>query len=103
MSIVKHILEEEYNRLLDLVKNYKDKLESLPKGSISKKERNNNIYLYRAFRKSGKVCFVYLGKEGSPEREKAKSDYAEWIKYRDLLKKVSADLKEIKKALNGYR
>jgi len=102
MSIIKHVLEEEHDRLVELAENYRKKIKDLPKGSISKKIRYQNVYLYRAFRDSGKVRFVYMGKEGSKQGKKALSDRNELIKYRNLLKEVRSEIKEVKRALNGY-
>lgn len=103
MSVIKHVLKEEYDRLLELADNYENKIQDLPKGSISKKARDNNIYLYRAYRDSEKVRFIYIGKEGSEQAKKAVSDRNELIKYRKLLKKVKSEIKEIKRILNGYK
>ena len=103
MSVIKHVLEEEYKRLLELADSYQIKIDSLPKGSISKKIRNKNIYFYRAYRDSDKIRYVYIGKDGSEQAEKALSDREEWIKYYNLLKEVKSEIKEIKRALNGYK
>lgn len=103
MSIIKHVLDEELSRLLELVLNYENKLKSLPKGSISKKARNKKIYLYRAYRESDRVRFLYIGRNDSDEAKKALSDRQEWLKYSALLKKVKSEIKEIKRALNGYK
>ena len=103
MSVIKHVLKEELSRLIELALNYENKLKSFPKGSIAKKNRNNHTYLYRVFRESDKVRFIYIGRDDSIEAKKALSDRKEWIKYRDLFKKVKSDIKEIKRALNGYK
>ena len=103
MSVIKHVLEEEFNRLLELAENYENKLDKLPRGSLSKKVRNNKIYLYRAFRQDGKIHFIYIGREDSEKGIKALSHRKERLKYQNLLKQVKSDIKELKRALNGYK
>lgn len=102
MSVIKLVLDEEYIRLMELADNYKKKLENLPKGSLSRKVRSNNIYLYRAFRDSDKIRFIYIGKEDSDQAREAIALHAERVRYRDLLKKVKSEIKEVRRALNGY-
>ena len=103
MSIIKSVLQEEYQRLIELFKSYEDKLKKLPKGSISRKVINRQVYLYRVFRESGKIRFIYIGKEKSEIGKKAIRDRKERIKYQDLLKQVKSEIREIKQALNGYK
>ena len=103
MSILKSVLQEEYQRLIELLNNYEDKLKKLPKGSISRKVINREVYLYRVFRENGKIRFIYIGKEKSEVGKKALRDRKERIKYQDLLKQVKSEIKEIRRALNGYK
>lgn len=103
MSVIKHVLEEEYKRLLELADSYQKKIGNLPKGSISKKKRNNKVYLYRVYRDSEKIRYIYIGIDGSEQAKKALSDREEWIKYYNLLKEMKSEIKEIKKVLNGYK
>ena len=103
MSVIKHILEEEYARLLELAESYQEKIKNLPKGSIAKKIRNNKVYLYRAYRDSDKIRYIYIGIDGSEKAKKALADREEWIKYNNLLKEVKSEIREIKRALNGYK
>jgi len=103
MSILKSVLQEEHQRLVDLFNNYEDKLNNLPKGSISRKVINEEVYLYRVFRENGKIRFIYIGKEKSEVAKRAIRDRKERIKYQDLLKQVKLEIKEIRRALNGYK
>ena len=100
MSIIKGVLEEELQRLKELVEEYEKQLSSVQKGSISKKKRNKNIYLYWAFRENNKIKFIYIGPEDSEAGKKALEERNKRIKYQKLLKKVESDIKEIKRALN---
>lgn len=103
LSIIKHVLDEEFKRLNELAQNYKVKLDSLPKGSLSKKKRNMSFYLYWAFRDNNKVRFIYIGPEDSKVAKKALADRKERIRYQEMLKKVKSDIQEIKRAFNGYK
>ncbi|MCD4655816.1 hypothetical protein K8T06_17995 [bacterium] len=100
MSVVQHILREEYDRLQELVSFYSEAIEKLPKGSISWKKRNDKIYAYLVYRDHKKIKFIYLGKENS-EKAVEISRHIEARKEKEkLLRQVKANLKEIKKALH---
>ena len=103
MSYIKNIMEEEHQRLQALHKKYINKIDSLPKGSISIKKRNKGEYLYLANRRDGKVKFDYIGSVGS---EKAR-EVMEQVKFRkdynQKLKQVKSDLKEIEKVIHGRK
>jgi hypothetical protein len=100
MSVVQHILREEYDRLQKLINLYSEAIEKFPKGSISLKKRNNRVYAYLVYRDRNKVKFVYLGKENS-EKVGEISRYIETRKEKEkLLRQVKANLQEIKKALH---
>lgn len=103
MSVIKHILSEELERLQKLKQKYIKEIEELPKGSISKKKRNDNVYLYWAFRDKEKIKFKYIGKESSKEAVLAFEQREKRNKYLDLLKKIQNDIKEIKRSVNGKR
>lgn len=100
MSIIKGVLEEELQRLKQLTEEYEKQLSAIQKGSISRKKRNNNVYLYWAFRENDKIKFKYIGTEDSEAGKNALEDRNKRIKYQTLLKKVKSDIKEIKRALN---
>ena len=99
MSIIKSVLDEELQRLKELFVEYEKQLSAIQKGSISRKKRNKNVYLYWAARENNKIKFIYIGPEDSEVGKKALADRAKRIKYQKLLKKVKADIKEIKQVL----
>ena len=103
MSVIRHVLEEELDRLEKLIPEYEQKLKNIPDGSVSRKKRNKKYYLYRAYRDKGKINFVYIGHEDSDAAKQALADRKERIRYQQLLKKVKADIRELKRALSGYR
>lgn len=100
MSIVQHILKEEYDRLQKLVVIYSKAIDKLPKGSISRKKRNNNVYSYLAYRADDKIKFLYLGKDNSPKVREIAKQIAERKEKEKQLRQVKASLKEIGKFLD---
>lgn len=103
MSVIQDILKEELERLENLLQKYENEIKKLPKGSLSKKMRNDKAYLYLAYRENNKVRFKYLGKESSEAAQKAKEQRRQRLKYMSLLKKLKDDIKDIKRALNGRK
>jgi hypothetical protein len=103
MSYIKSIMQEEHQRLQALYQKYIDKIESLPKGTVSIKKRNKSEYLYLASRRGAKVKFDYIGSVGSEnalkiiEKVKFRKDYE--LK----LKQVKGDLREIERVLHGRK
>ncbi|MBN1550653.1 hypothetical protein JW979_04255 [bacterium] len=100
MSVVQHILREEYDRLQKLVNFYSEAIEKLPRGSISLKKRNNQVYAYLVYRDRKKVKFVYLGKENSKKVIEVSRHIETRKENEKLLRQAKANLKEIKKALH---
>ena len=64
MSYIKSIMQEEHRRLQALYQKYSDKIDALPKGTVSIKKRKNAEYLYLANRRNKKVKFDYIGSVG---------------------------------------
>ncbi len=98
MSVIKNVLEDEYNRLNQLIKKYKKEINKLQKGSISYKNIKGHTYAYLAYRDKGKLNFKYLGKE-SENIKKISEGIKARKKYESLLKAAQKNLKEIKKAV----
>ena len=103
MRYIKKIMKEEHQRLQDLYRKYMDKIDSLPKGAVSIKKRNNREYLYLASRRNGKVKFDYIGSVASENARKV----LEQVKFRKdfvlKLKQVKGDLREIERVLRGRK
>jgi hypothetical protein len=99
MSIIKDILRDERDRLILLRDQIGEQILSLPKGSLSRKKRNNHNYYYLAFRKGEKVVFKYIGKEKSPEVESFEKEIKQRRKLEKRLREIKASLKEIKRGL----
>lgn len=103
MSYIKGIIQEEYQRLQELSVKYTDEIMLFPRGTISIKKRNNNKYLYLAIRQQGKVKFNYVGSVNSEGALKMFEKIKLRKEFEAKLKQVKADLKEIKKVINGRK
>jgi hypothetical protein len=99
MSIVKDILKDEKERLNLLKKQLEKQISPLPKGSLSKKRRNNRFYYYLAYRKGRKVIFKYVGKEKSSQVISLKEDIQKRRKLEKRLRSIKRDLKEINRGI----
>ena len=67
MNVLEDVVNEELRRLERLSELYKEKMDALPRGSISVKNRGSRFYCYLVFREGAKVKYKYLGKKDSPE------------------------------------
>jgi hypothetical protein len=103
MSIIKGVLEEEYNRLVKLRDRYEREAEKLPKGSVSVKEIAGKKYAYLAHRKGKKVVFDYVGKDSSNEVKNIRESIKKRKSLEVKLKAMKSDLKELERALGGRK
>lgn len=62
MSILSTLLIKEENRNNNMILEYMNELETLPKGSIRPKKVNGKTYYYLTFRDGSKVVSKYIGK-----------------------------------------
>ena len=100
MSILQDILKEEKIRLTALKQKYEKELEKLPRGSLSKKLRNNKPYYYLAYRDGEKVKFQYIGKEDSEKLHILQKQVSKRHGLILKLKQVNEELKELSKSVN---
>lgn len=100
MSKVHYILKEEHDRLERLAALYQKEIENLPKGSVSLKKRNDNVYMYIAYREGKKMKFDYVGKESSPKAVELSGLIKKRQEKSKQLCEVRADIQDIKKVLN---
>ena len=103
MSYIKSIMQEEHRRLQALYQKYSDKIDALPKGTVSIKKRKNAEYLYLANRRNKKVKFDYIGSLGSENARKILEQVKFRKDYELKLKQVKGDLREIEKVIHGRK
>jgi hypothetical protein len=95
MGIINDVVKEEYQRLNELVNLYNQKIAAFPKGSISRKKRQDKVYYYLAYRDHSKVKFEYLGKEESEKYKEVSQKVAQRLRYEKKLKESMESLKEV--------
>ena len=103
MSYIKNILHEEHRRLQALCRKYMNKIDLLPKGTISIKKRKEREYLYLANRQGEKVRFTYIGSVTSEKARKLIEEINDRKNYQFKLNQVKKNIKEIGKALDGRK
>ena len=103
MSILMDIIQDEKERLEDLLKFYEEEISKLPKGYISKKKVNGKIYYYRSFRDKNFVKTKYIGPESSDEVKNIENKISERKKLEELYKKAKENLAEAKRALRAKK
>ena len=97
MSVFKDILQEERKRLNALKNKYEQALKKLPKGSLSRKVRNNKSYYYLAHREGDKVKFEYVGKADSEKYRILQKELSKRHEVLNKLKQVNKELRELSK------
>lgn len=97
MNALKYVIEEEYQRLIELKNLYMQDLKGFPKGSISNKKRYNKAYSYLVYRNAQKVIFKYIENVDSPKAHALDLKIKKRKRIEQLLKKVENGIKYIKK------
>lgn len=99
MGIISDILKDEYERLKTLETQYLDKLKDLPKGSLSKRKRSGNTYLYLMYRAGNKVITKYVGRIDSEKSIQLIKQVEKRKQIEEKLRQVKKDLNELKKTI----
>ena len=85
-------IQAQYNNAVNEVKKYREKIEKLPKGSISVKTRGKNAYLYLTYRENNKIISEYVGNVESDKaieilaQIKERKEYEKLLKYNENIK-----------------
>lgn len=101
MSVINDVIQEEYNRLNQLVEFYNQKIAAFPKGSISCRRRRDRIYYYLAYRDHKKVISEYLGKEDSDKYKEVSQMVTQRLRYEKKLKESKESLKQAERLLRA--
>lgn len=100
MDMVQSVLQEQLEYALESERRYKEAIEELPRGSLSKKKINDHYYYYLVYRDGGKVKSEYLGKLFDEEIEEYRKKIEKRRLYQEILKNLSDEIKYLKKVLN---
>jgi hypothetical protein len=101
MSIIFGILEEEGERLKEVIELYGDKIKELPKGSLWFKKRNGRKYAYLAFRESKKVKFKYIAPVPSQKYEDVSLQVKKRKEYEERIRNMKKDLSVIQRTMKN--
>jgi len=101
MSIVFHVMKEEYDRLNQAAQAYRNNISSEIRGSAKVKHVGKNEYLYIQRREGDKVIQEYIGEIHSNRSVSVLESINKRKKNEASLKKVLSDLKEVKRVLRG--
>jgi len=91
------ILNEEYDRLLEVDEAYQAAIARELQGSPQIKRLRQKNYLYLAYRKGPKVVFKYIGALDSEKSKQALESIQKRKRLEKLLKEARQDLGELKK------
>lgn len=94
-------MKEEYERLIDADRAYRNSIKKMPHGSPRIKHIRNNDYLYLARRDGAKVVYDYVGAADSDDAKKIIEQVEQRRRYAKLLRDIHHDLKDVKKVLRG--
>jgi hypothetical protein len=99
-SIIEDMLREERERNLEMQRAFQDEIAQLPRGSLVVQNIRGNDYCYLKYREHDKVVSRYAGKA-----EDCKEDLEQKIARRrrleESLRRISAELKMIRKAIGA--
>ena len=101
MSVIFHMLKDEYARLQDTQRAYEALLEKLPHGSKQVKHIRNGDYLYLAQHLKAGWKSKYIGPLSSEKAEKILKSLEKRKRYTRKLRETKAALKDVKQVLRG--
>ena len=99
MSVISHVLQEEYECLKDAVKLYEKQAAALPKGYIRIKERNGRKYAYLNWREKKSVKSKYIAPKPSEKYDKIVLQVKKRKDYELRIRRMKKEIQEIRKAL----
>jgi hypothetical protein len=94
-------MKEEYQRLIEADKAYRNNIAHMPHGSPRVKHIRNRDYLYLARREGRKVVYDYIGPADSEQAKKTIEQVQRRKRFEELLKDIHRNLKDVKKVLRG--
>jgi|SRR5690554_44570 len=101
MSVIFHIMKEEYERLKEAENAYRKNISRELKGAPRIKHIGNKDYLYLEKREGAKVVYQYVGEVHSEKSISVMESVKRRKKNESSLKNVLRDLKDVKKVLHG--
>ena len=101
MSVIFHVLKEEFERLQETESGYSNAIAKMPRGTPRIQQRRNKNYLYLEYRNGDCVMNDYVGPQDSDKAKDILEKIAQRKRYEKLLKETKTALKDVRKALRG--
>ncbi len=99
MGIIFGVLQEEAERLVEVMELYRNKLKALPKGSLQIKKQNSKKYAYLAFRSGKQMKFKYIAPVPSREADELAKQVQERREYEKSISSMKKELDVIERTL----
>jgi len=94
-------MKEEYDRLIEAERVYRNSIANEVKGSARIKHIGNKEYLYLEKRDGAKVVYEYIGAADCQKAQKTLESIKKRKKDQLALNRILKDLKEVRKVLRG--
>ncbi len=101
MSVIFHVLKEEFERLVETEKAYTKAIAALPRGAPRIRTVRKRNYLYLEYRQGKQVIHVYIGPQDSDKAKDIMEKVEQRRRYEKLLKETKLALKDVRKVLRG--
>jgi hypothetical protein len=101
MSVIFHVIKEEFDRLQETESAYVKAIIKMPRGSPRIQKRRNKNYLYLEYRDGNRVIHDYIGPQESDKAKTVLEKVAQRWRYEKLLKETKSALKDVRKVLRG--
>jgi hypothetical protein len=101
MSVIFHVLKEEFERLVETETSYTKAIAAMPRGTPRIRQMRKKKYLYLEFRDGDRVFHNYIGPQESEKAKDVLEKVAQRRRYEKLLKETNSALKDVRKALRG--
>jgi hypothetical protein len=101
MSVIFHVLKEEYERLVETEGSYTKAIAAMPRGTPRIRQMRKNKYLYLEYRDGKRIVHDYIGPQNSEKVKDVLAKVAQRRRYEKLLKETKSALKDVKRALRG--
>ncbi|HLP41417.1 MAG TPA: hypothetical protein VK465_07920 [Fibrobacteria bacterium] len=103
MSILFGVMEEEEERLKQVLLLYGERLEKLPKGSLRLRRRGDKTYVYLQYRDGKRVRTRYVGIEGTSEVKALRKQLMERKAVLGFLRSAKTDLRILARVRRAKR
>ena len=101
MSVIFHVMKEEFERLQETETAYTKAISDMPRGTPRIQQRRNKNYLYLEYRDGDRVIHDYIGPQESDKAKEVLEQVAQRRRYEKLLKETKSALKDVRKVLRG--